>query len=1037
MGKPDVPILQPGPWVDGLSRLFPFQEGGGAPRDIVNNNVITTTTPIWNASVNGGFRFRGTTGSAPPLVDVGYAVTTSSSFSFMAVMSFDDFPATFPYISGIFCNNSTYGLWLRLNSHAQIGLTRNPALIQNQDGPASQSYNPVRQNSLTTFLVVCSGGFARMWIDGEPQGTPQSLNFSTSSNLWAIGTEGTSVTDRYPIGGMEMLAWWDKALDSDTAAIVSGNPFAMIAPPKRPPAISAPLVGVLDKLSLNPRAAWSLRLVRTAYTGPIIRVRRSSDDAEQDFYADRVSGLLDAPAIVAWVGAGNDGFVRTWYDQTGNGWHGVQTILTYQPKLVSAGVWNNGVQVPYGASCLSLPESIMTGTSSATYVASFTQNADGGPLHLSYDAAYTHTPWSGGACYEGFCSTARQLFVNYGPANHAIIHSATQNGTQLSIWRNGVAGGTQNTAYNVNLSGKNPRITPGDYGGGTTRELFLFGDALSDTNRAKLEQNSALTWGVTDYKGYLLGWDFKDSKWQDTSSVNPAIAVNDPVARVDSTSFSGIPTKPLLSSGTNRPLVAAKGGIIAGQPNGKYLAAIAANLGTFNSAWFAFRAEYLSINAVQFARWLSVSQVANSDYGGDGLAFQELGAPGTAQVTVDGFGSSRGTAVHPIDGVAHNYVITENRGPVGPYLTRIYRDGVLINSVSTIGSSNLLVMYNLAISALLSPTVNTTYSSNIRWEALHIGGLTTETVLTNQEIASIFAMLPLPDAVTRRKSADQNNKKEGVDMPIYKGAAYRHQWLSETSAGAINSTTKPVVVLKQNSGTGIAIDPARVINAGNGNWYVDFSALEMAYDYISVIATDATLMNYGFNTKTDDATAAISNMAVDFTNVIRPHILTILNSVWTGSVSVLQRIGGLTGTGINTIYGFLLAMVNKTATKPTDMGGTFDPATDSMEALRDRGDAAWLTGGGGGGMTIEKLVPSTKYQLSSGQVQAIGTVGQKVRLDVSSGTIGLIVGVANNVIGAPVVAEQRSVGEHSFELTDTSYVVALSKNVSFSLSVIT
>ena len=34
---------------------------------------------------------------------------------------------------------------------------------------------------------------------------------------------------------------------------------------------------------------------------------------------------------------------------------------------------------------------------------------------------------------------------------------------------------------------------------------------------------------------------------------------------------------------------------------------------------------------------------------------------------------------------------------------------------------------------------------------------------------------------------------------------------------------------------------------------------------------------------------------------------------------------------------------------PSDLGGTADNTTDSAEAIRDRGDAAWTTGAGGGG----------------------------------------------------------------------------------------
>lgn len=62
--------------------------------------------------------------------------------------------------------------------------------------------------------------------------------------------------------------------------------------------------------------------------------------------------------------------------------------------------------------------------------------------------------------------------------------------------------------------------------------------------------------------------------------------------------------------------------------------------------------------------------------------------------------------------------------------------------------------------------------------------------------------------------------------------------------------------------------------------------------------------------------------------------------------NLINRLGALTGSGANTVLGFFQALLSKTATTPSDIGGTFDPATDSTEALRDRGDAAWTTGTG-------------------------------------------------------------------------------------------
>jgi hypothetical protein len=80
--------------------------------------------------------------------------------------------------------------------------------------------------------------------------------------------------------------------------------------------------------------AYSLRKLRTLYTGDAIRVRRSSDNTEQDigFSNDE----LDTVSLLAFAGAG-DAFVKTWYDQSGNANDATQTATGAQPKIVSSG----------------------------------------------------------------------------------------------------------------------------------------------------------------------------------------------------------------------------------------------------------------------------------------------------------------------------------------------------------------------------------------------------------------------------------------------------------------------------------------------------------------------------------------------------------------------------------------------------------------------------------------------------------------------------------------------------------------------------
>jgi hypothetical protein len=78
---------------------------------------------------------------------------------------------------------------------------------------------------------------------------------------------------------------------------------------------------------------FSLRKLRTAYSGSAIRVRRSSDSAEQDIGFS--GNTLDTASLLSFCGAG-DGFVTTWYDQVGSN-NATQTTAGNQPQIVSSG----------------------------------------------------------------------------------------------------------------------------------------------------------------------------------------------------------------------------------------------------------------------------------------------------------------------------------------------------------------------------------------------------------------------------------------------------------------------------------------------------------------------------------------------------------------------------------------------------------------------------------------------------------------------------------------------------------------------------
>jgi len=91
--------------------------------------------------------------------------------------------------------------------------------------------------------------------------------------------------------------------------------------------------GLLNDYS-GAAAAYSLRLLDNTYTGDAIVVRRASDNTTQSI--GFVNNELDTASLESFC-SGTDGFVTTWYDQSGNANDATQASAANQPKIVSSG----------------------------------------------------------------------------------------------------------------------------------------------------------------------------------------------------------------------------------------------------------------------------------------------------------------------------------------------------------------------------------------------------------------------------------------------------------------------------------------------------------------------------------------------------------------------------------------------------------------------------------------------------------------------------------------------------------------------------
>lgn len=149
------------------------------------------------------------------------------------------------------------------------------------------------------------------------------------------------------------------------------------------------------------------------------------------------------------------------------------------------------------------------------------------------------------------------------------------------------------------------------------------------------------------------------------------------------------------------------------------------------------------------------------------------------------------------------------------------------------------------------------------------------------------------------------------------------------------------------------------------------------------------------------ASPAATGAQMDLVNAPNAVAVTAIQSglATAAAVTTVQnRLGAFTGTGINTVLGFMRAMFNKGASTPSDLttgGLTGDPTTDSLEAIRDRGDSTWV--GGGGGASAASIADAVWDEARTDHVTA-GSFGQGAA-SVQGNVTGSVGSVTGNVGG--------------------------------------
>lgn len=246
----------------------------------------------------------------------------------------------------------------------------------------------------------------------------------------------------------------------------------------------------------------SLRWVNTSYTGPCCQIRRSSDNATSDIYFNSATGVLSEADFDAFVGAGS-GFVRTIYDQSGNGFDFLSTTTTRQPSLtftngIPAMTWNtsDGMISTFTTSSMSL--------NSGTMIAMFvfkSSAASGSPYFLLGGASGYYETQLGTAANNIRLITDNATFNDFTVAtdwNNNVYHTASF--YQYTGNNNLRYDGLWETPQSSTASTTDNSLTWGARTGyqysfeGQMNELILFNALPTDTELSRIEQQQTDLW---------------------------------------------------------------------------------------------------------------------------------------------------------------------------------------------------------------------------------------------------------------------------------------------------------------------------------------------------------------------------------------------------------------------------------------------------------------------------------------------------------------------------------------------------------------
>ncbi|WP_421696428.1 arabinofuranosidase catalytic domain-containing protein [Aestuariivirga sp.] len=439
------------------------------------------------------------TGTPRIAIDVGGVTryATYASGSGTSALTF-----SYPVQAGDFdANGITLASPLELNGGSITDLAGNSPSNLNFTLPDTSSLKVQTYTAAFAAISNANATAVSFTISKVPAGASFSYTITSAGGSGSLTGSGTIGSSPHTVSGLDVssLITGTLTLSVTVSTVPGGTGMARTA--TAVPSFSG---GALDGLTSS-AAAYSTRRLSAAYSGPLLRVRRASDNTEQDI-PFTIGGDLSQTALAGFCGSSSC-FVRSWYDQSGNGLNAVQVSSGSQPRLVNGGAVE------------------LLGTRPAVRFASSQQLGAASPLANSNEftiaivtvernryvatawrlltstantlRVLAHMPWSDGVLYF-------DMGTNTSPYRISKAWPVALNTPAIVTFQNSASANTRGVYLNgtLFLSGNGypaaaDTLQVGPNYDGHFAEFILFPASISSAERLTLERSQGAYYGIT------------------------------------------------------------------------------------------------------------------------------------------------------------------------------------------------------------------------------------------------------------------------------------------------------------------------------------------------------------------------------------------------------------------------------------------------------------------------------------------------------------------------------------------------------------